>query len=482
MRSKIIINSTNVCDNNYEAGLRVFQGAGHVVVNGTVFKNNSRAGVNVTYSGGLLLFNQSQFIQNRGYGVFTEFLLQNRSRIEDGLKFDVSGVKFLENLWTALRVGNYCRAGNILVNESSFENNLQQGIEYLSCNISIKTKMNFSLDLNTFKSNVKHGLLMAPLLNSVGKITNNTFVNHSLGGILINNGDDLLISRWYTNFLVAYEIFSNTFRLNNGRYAINMRLTQNSPIQNILFKYNRLINNQINDSFPFLNPRSHANAVIVVSSSNIKVQRNEISNPGSVREISTQLIDPSVVINADYNYWHTNNYQNFFNLIFDRDDRYNLAMIKYYPALRYDRLYENYLILKAPPKNTFMHKDILGGELNTHLVLERKRYRVVKDIYIEPEGRLDIPPGTVLEFDNSIGMVIYGTLVADGQQEKWVELVLWDDFESVVENMTFPVRLADGKDALEGRVEVEINGKWGTICNKVRILKLLIYILVLPII
>lgn len=312
MRSKVIVNSTTVFDNKYEAGLRVFQGAGHVVVNNTVFRNNQHAGINITFSGGLLLFNESQFIQNQGYGAFTEFLQLNRSRIEDGLEFNVVNVKFTENSWTALRIGNYCRSGNILVNESSFENNFQEGIEYLSCNITSVKKTNFSLDLNSFSSNLKHGLLMAPLLNSVGKITNNTFRNHSLGGILIDNGYDLLVSRWYTHFPVDYDILSNKFEHNKGRYAVNMRLTQNSPNQEILFMYNKLVNNQINDSFPFLNPRSHANAVIVVSSENVKVQRNEISNPESVREMSTQLIDPSAVIQANYNYWGTDKYENFF--------------------------------------------------------------------------------------------------------------------------------------------------------------------------
>lgn len=467
MRSKIVVNSSYVCDNEYEAGLRVFQGAGHVVVNDTLFKNNALAGVNVTYSGGLLLFNQSIFLQNKGYGLFTEFLQLNRSRIEDGLKFEVVGVKFLENSWTAFRVGNYCKGGNILVNESFFEGNIQGGIEYLSCNITSQ-RTNFSLALNSFKSNIKHGLLMAPLLNTVGRITNNTFVNHSLGGILINNGYDLLISRWYMPFHVSYEIFSNVFSHNNGHYAVNMRLTQNSPVQEILFMYNDLINNQINDSFPFLNPRSQANAVIVVSSSNIKVQRNKISNPASVREMSTQLIDPSVDISADYNYWGTAKYENFYNLIFDRDDRYNLAVIKYFPALKNDRLYDTFTILDPPPnlENTFIRNNVLGGELKKRLTLDAKRYRVDKDIYIEPTGWLDIPPGTVLEFDNSIGMVVYGTLVADGKQRQWVEFVLQDDFESAVENLTFPVRLEDGKDTLEGRVEVEIDGEWGTICNK----------------
>jgi hypothetical protein len=48
-----------------------------------------------------------------------------------------------------------------------------------------------------------------------------------------------------------YKIYENTFTENDGRYAIDMRLTQNSPYQKMEFKFNRVIYNNISDISPY---------------------------------------------------------------------------------------------------------------------------------------------------------------------------------------------------------------------------------------
>jgi hypothetical protein len=55
------------------------------------------------------------------------------------------------------------------------------------------------------------------------------------------------MSKWYSKFKVDYKIYENTFTENDGRYAIDMRLTQNSPYQKMEFKFNRVIYNNISD-------------------------------------------------------------------------------------------------------------------------------------------------------------------------------------------------------------------------------------------
>ncbi|GAB1605409.1 protein bark beetle-like [Argonauta hians] len=466
MKSLICINSTRIFNNKYEAGLRVFQGAGTIYVNDTVLANNTLAGANITISGGTVVFNHTGANSNKGYGIFLEFLKLNQSRIEHDLTVASYFSNFSENTLAALRVGNYCKSANILIDRTSFKNNYREAIEYLSCNVTSLIS-NFSVTMSKFMSNVKEAILMAPLLNTQGKIANNTFWNHSSGVIRINNGEDLLVSRWYAKFPVTYRVYGNEFKYNRGPHVVNIRLTEETFQQTLEFLHNKLIDNYIEDSFPFLKPRSKANAVIVVSSSKVTINKNIIHNRNSTREMATHLVDPSKYINAKENFWGSDKYVDFYLKIFDRDDRYNLAVITYDPALADDRIFGHYLTLDNPPdpKKFFLRGDVIGGELEERKVLTKGAYHVDKDIYIKPEGILVIPAGTVLTFDNSVGMIVYGALVADGMNQEWVKFLLEDDYDTVVENMTFPIRLADGSNDKEGRLEVDVDGEWGTVCN-----------------
>lgn len=351
MRSKVFVNTSEVCRNQFGAGLRVYQGAGEVIINNTLVEGNADAGINITYSGGYQLINNTRLVRNKGYGIITEYLQLNRSRLEFMQKMEVVRGQFLFNELVGLRVGNYCRGGQVLVNESHFSYNQDEAIEYLSCNISTGSypPTNFSVAFTDFTGNVRHGIFMKPLLNTVGIITNCSFSNHSLGALRIDNGYDLLISKWYREFPVQYNIFENRFERNSGRYAVYLRLTDKSPLHRMYFKFNKLRYNAIRESFMYTNPRNRANAVAVVSSGNIQFKRNVLANrEHSVRELATHLLDPSVTIDATENYWdieiyRSSDFEVVHTNIFDQDDRYNLAQVNYYPALKTSRVYENQL-------------------------------------------------------------------------------------------------------------------------------------------
>lgn len=178
-------------------------------------EGNAQAGINITYSGGFQLFNNTKLLRNKGYGIITEYLQLNRSRFELMQKMEVVRGEFFMNEFIGLRVGNYCRGGSVLVNESNFMYNWDEAIEYLSCNITGAKQYamtNFSVAFSSFSSNRRHAIFMRPLLNTEGIITNCTFTNHSLGALRIDNEYDLLISNWYREFPVNYYIFANTFK------------------------------------------------------------------------------------------------------------------------------------------------------------------------------------------------------------------------------------------------------------------------------
>ena len=417
MRSKVAINSSEILENGYGAGLLVHQGAGEVAVNNTRVERNIKSGVNITYSGGYQLFNMSVIVENFGYGVITEYLRVNRSRFENMQKIEVVKSHFLLNEWTAFRIGNYCRGGEYLFNQSFFQFNKHETIEYLSCNISTNTPTNFSMAFNVFEGNKRHAVLIRPVVNTVGIFTNNTFKNHSIGVLRFDNGYDFIENRWYRDFPVIYRMFENKFYDNSGRYVVNLRLTQPSLSQSLAFKFNYLTDNYIQDDFKYLNPRSKANAVIVVSSGNVIVQRNYIYNTNSKREISTHLIDPSVIILANYNWWNTQSHAVVYPKLFDQNDRFNLAELKYHPVLKDQWLYGNYDTSDEPEYRwEFVRGLNVGGVLDGNAVLGERSsvYKVDRDIFILKNSFLEILPGTVLEFEPSIGMVVHGRLLVDG--------------------------------------------------------------------
>jgi len=59
---------------------------------------------------------------------------------------------------------------------------------------------------NWFERNNEHAVRIVPLLSAVGRIANNTFVNHSRYVLLLDNGDDLLDERYYQSALVRYQV------------------------------------------------------------------------------------------------------------------------------------------------------------------------------------------------------------------------------------------------------------------------------------
>lgn len=428
VRSKVEVNSSVICDNKYGAGMRVYQGAAELAINNTRIERNAHCGMNITYSGGYQLFNLTTVSENYGYGIITEYLLVNKTRIENIQKIEVVRSIFMLNEWTAFRIGNYCHGGHYLFNLSYFAYNHHDAIEYLSCNISTTTSTNFSMAFNDFRGNRRHSVLISPVVNTVGTFTNNTFKDHTVGVMRLNNGYDFIENRWYKEFEVDYQIIGNEFKNNSGRYVVNIRLSQPGPRHRLWLKFNKFLGNRITDPFMYLNPRSRADAVIVVSSGNVEVQRNYIYNPDSLREIATHLVDPSVTILANYNWWNTQDHAIVYSRIFDQKNRFNLAVLKYHPVLKNDWLYGDFDTSEEPEYRwQFNRGDKIGGVLEGVFRTDEdiKRYYVDRDIIVLKDSLLEIRPGTTLEFDASIGMVIHGRLKADGADVKFGKIILF---------------------------------------------------------
>jgi len=80
----------------------------------------------------------------------------------------------------------------------------------LALKVSVDTMFGYvacmQVGYNWFERNAEHAVRIVPLLSAVGRIANNTFVNHSRYVLLLDNGDDLLDERYYQSALVHYEV------------------------------------------------------------------------------------------------------------------------------------------------------------------------------------------------------------------------------------------------------------------------------------
>jgi len=84
-----------------------------------------------------------------------------------------------------------------------------------------------------FERNEEHAVRIVPLLSAVGRIANNTFVNHSRYVLLLDNGDDLLDERYYQSALVRYEVLPESYPFLHSPVAFRLYLAL------VGFRFNR---------------------------------------------------------------------------------------------------------------------------------------------------------------------------------------------------------------------------------------------------
>ena len=294
-----------------------------MAVNASIVNYNQDNGVNITYDGGWRMFNHSSFSYNFGNGVnmtLNETSVDNRTRYTRHQRTEVSWSRFVLNDGHGVHVGNYCRAATAFVNDSTFEGNRLDAVFMDSCYLPVPpaNATNFTVAYNRFDRNREHAVKIAPLINAVGTIANNTFTNHPKYVLLLDNTDDFLRSVYYRPMTVNYSVITNRFERNSGYYVANVRLTQGSPKQSMDFVYNVFVDNEIAGAFPTLNQRTRSYAVVILSSSNINMNRNHLVNPASQYEIATHLLELAVVLQATEQWWGTVDYNRIIHRIFDQ--------------------------------------------------------------------------------------------------------------------------------------------------------------------
>ena len=484
LRSAVHIHDTSVSNNNHVGGVHVLGGALDVNITASRIAFNKGDGVNITVTGGSRNISQTSISSNQGYG-FAVWL--NDSSYSEYIHFNQSTIveysEIFKNQDIGILVSNSTGKSYVNITGNWFNTSSETCVQIDSSWKYKQGLMNVQIGHNVFIQNQKLGIKLSPALNIKATIEYNNFQEHSYGGILVKNP---LYEEF--NFLPADVLIQhNEFYDNKGIYVVNIGLSPYSEVQKLLFTKNFLKRNKVKEPFDNseiqgskLNPRSRASAVVVISSSNVKVFRNILHNLESKYEIGSHLEDQSKVINCTYNWLGSENERTIFDRLFHRKDRYNLAKIEYLPYLLHGSNPAGNTIISNPtfvPQFLSPDTNVVGGEVDGLETLRAGEYFVERDINVRPGGKLIIQPGVTLRFPPAVGMMVAGTLYARGKGPSDIQLTLKEeiviepDNETMADAMAFdesnsvPVRLLGGKTNLEGRLQVRIGEKWGTVCN-----------------
>lgn len=464
-RSGVLVNSSILSENSHVAGLDISTGCGDIVVNNSIITNNNGDGINVTYSGGFIHVDRSSIGNNAGRGVSFWFN-ETSNYIALNYTRHITASEVVNNTLYGILIGNQCLSNSFWnISLNAIKNNKDSGISIESC-WSLKSSSAQSTVLvthNQFLDSNDFALEVSPLLHSHLLVEHNEFKRHNRGVIFINGLDD----DEYKNVPAKAEIQHNFFALNRGKFVANIGACQSTSVQEISFYKNELEGNVIKEPFPTLNPRSRVAAVVVVSSQNTHIIRNRFDNPDSTYELGCHVERHHTVINASYNYWgYFNDVRKVYDRIFDRKDRYNLARVEFLPFLTVASDLDSTTAISDNHERDkimlFQTGSEIGGEVPGAINLPRGTYTVKRDIFVRPgNGRLQIEPGSILKFDQSIGMMVQGVLLSESNSNNNpITYSLNDDSNRIKEETS--IRLSG---PTEGLLEVFIDGDWGSVCD-----------------
>ncbi|XP_043526927.1 protein bark beetle [Frieseomelitta varia] len=486
LRSALHVHETSVSSNKHLAGVHVLGGAADVNITSSRISFNTGDGVNITLTGGNRNVSRTSISSNQGYG-FAVWL--NDSTATEYIYFNQTTVveysQIFRNKDIGILVGN--ATGNSYVNVTGnwFNSSTETAVQVESSWRHDKGLLKLQIGHNSFVQNGKFGIKLSPALNLKATIEYNYFREQSSGCILIKNPLYEEFNILPADIVVRHNEFYN----NRGAFIVSIGLSPYSDVQRLLFTRNFLRDNRVRELFDNGNtvrsrliPRSRVAAVVVVSSSNVEVFRNILHNPESRYEIGSHLEDQSKIINCTYNWLGFAEENKIFERLFHRKDRYNLAKIEYLPYLLHSSNPGANTIISNPtfvPRFVTPGTNLVGGEVDGREFLNSGEYIVERDINVRPGGKLILHPGVTLRFPPAVGMMVAGTLDARGIRPSDILFTLKEELLMDSDNETFmnegfkelneiesvPVRLLGGKTNLEGRLQVKIGEKWGTVCN-----------------
>ena len=386
----------------------------------STISDNYVDGVNITYGGGCQNISWSTISNNVGSGLSLWF---NESTVNTPVQqeFVMAYSNISLNYDMGVLVGNFCGPGIVNFTGNHFVAGRYVGLEVHSCwrdpvldNVPTGN-INLLIGHNKFEQNAGVAVKLSPIARTFGSIEHNDFLENYDGCVYTHNEDDYILEIQKVDLLML----ENRFYRNRGSFVLNLGLSHYDfkNGQKFHVKNNWILDNVITEPWDGLNPRSKVAAPVVISSDNIIFERNILENPESKYELGSHLIEPNTELDCRFNWLGNKNEEAVWSRVFDRDDRYNIAKIKYIPYLLSNNI-NTELVLERPlfePRFINQETREVGGDVSgVEELRENGIYYVKRDINVRPSGRLKITPGVTLQFDHSVGIMVSGELIAEG--------------------------------------------------------------------
>ena len=330
---------------------------------------------------------------------------------------------------------------------------------------------------NVFERNLQ-GLYFYRYYRGISAIIDRNTFSHNDGGCC-SGALDVYDAFYYSSSTHSpVTVENNVFTKNTGEYVASLRTQAsfNSAYQVanslLVFRDNIMINNNLS-SLTSRYAKSTPNAVVVIIGTLFTaVYHNIFDNPNSTIELAVQVDGFSSLdrINVNLNWWGTANETKISEKIFDFDDSNHLAVASYFPFLLSSSISD--VASSSHPRTypPFLKKNgEVGGQLATDFSLSAAGgpYVVTRDITILPNATLTVEAGTVLTFQQFIGVLIEGSLITKGTTDNPVIFTQATRPTPPPPGTQSIVRLAEGRSYssyVYGYVELQLDGVWQPLC------------------
>ncbi|XP_072042918.1 uncharacterized protein [Amphiura filiformis] len=422
---KLLITDSFLAGNG-ENGLILGESYGELIMGNTVSENNGQSGIDV---------------------------------VTDFNKVDIDECSFLNNTFHGISIGiegTPNHATHLSIRSSSVSDNGANGILVTQCGSSSQQVV---LENCCMSWNSEGGVSLTyeNFCNSSGDLFTTVKENNVIGNT--NYGISVNFEQFVGGFTETY-ITNNIFEENRNSFSVlDIRFNDQYDSFQGLFQVS-------GNTFTANEPRiylAHLNHIL-------KVATVIFNNPSAlvIGNVFNNLLFPTELmvvgehhgqnVNATGNWWGTTDEVQIQERIYDFSDRYEFGTIDYFPYLLSSDG-SNVVSDDSPRENlAFQRNNIIGGVVNETFYLSGTDYTTDRDIIVPDDGQLVIQPGVTIHFAPYTSLFVKGKLVAEGNIENQISLVPYQHNEPAI-------RLVDGINQWNGRLELFVNDAWHTVCG-----------------